>query len=155
MQKHARKFLMILLLFSVSAFQKLNAHHPQKDVDILKSKVVDEKKHIHKPSVTFMRSRSDQWVIKYNPVRLLLGSLMFVYQGYISPQLPSECLYHISCSNFSQQLIIEYGLFKGIFSTSDRLMRCNRISALDVHPLQLNSENGKVMESTEIYKMKR
>ncbi len=144
-----------MLLFCVPAFQQLNAHEPPKDVDLLKSKVVAEKQHIHKHSVKFMRSRSDKWIMKYNPVRLLFGSLMFVYQGYISPQLPSECLYHTSCSNFSQQLILEYGLIKGIFSTSDRLMRCNRISALDVHPLQVNPENGKVIESTDVYKINR
>jgi len=146
---------MIILFFATFAFEQLNAQKPQKDVDLLKSKVVEEKQHMHKHSVKFMRSRSDKWIMKYNPVRLLFGGLMFVYQGYISPQLPSECLYHTSCSNFSQQLIIEYGLIKGIFSTSDRLMRCNRISALDVHPLLLNPENGKIMESTDIYKINR
>jgi putative component of membrane protein insertase Oxa1/YidC/SpoIIIJ protein YidD len=124
------------------------------DFILLKEKPVDEKKHIHHHDVKFMRTRSDNLLIRNNPVSLFFGGLMYVYQGVISPQLPSECLYDESCSHFSQQLIADYGLFKGIFTTSDRLMRCNRLSALDIHPLMINEENGKVVESTDIYKFK-
>lgn len=153
MRKHVLNFLFIFLFFFVAALHSVSAYQPKSDVDLLKSKVVKEKQHVYQHSVKFMRTHSDHWIVKYNPVRLLFGSLMFVYQGYISPQLPSECLYQTSCSHFSQQLILEYGLIKGVFSTSDRLMRCNRISALDVHPLLVNSENGKVIESTDVYKL--
>jgi uncharacterized protein len=100
-----------------------------------------------------MRTRSRNVFIRYNPVTLSLGGLMYVYQRIISPQLPSECFYSPSCSAFSKDLIHDFGVVKGVFFTSDRLMRCNRLSALDVHPLLVNEKSGKVVESTEIYKL--
>jgi len=124
------------------------------DLMLLTEKPVDEKQHIHQHDVKFMRSRSKNFFIRNNPVSLFFGGLMYVYQGVISPQLPSECLYDETCSHFSQHLIADYGLFKGIFTTSDRLMRCNRLSALDIHPLMINEESGKVIESTDIYNFK-
>ncbi len=78
--------------------------------------------------------------------------MMFVYQRYISPQLPSECLYEHSCSSFSKELIGTYGLARGVVYTADRLTRCNRVAALDVHPLRLNEASLKVRETVEIYK---
>ncbi len=122
------------------------------DFMLLSGKSVDEKTHVHQHKVKFMRSNSKNFLIRNNPVSLFFGGLMYVYQGVISPQLPSECLYAESCSQFSKHLIADYGLFKGIFTTSDRLMRCNRLSALDVHPLMIDERSGKVIESTEIYK---
>ena len=91
---------------------------------------------------------------RYNPFGLALAGLMHVYQRVISPQLPSECLYEHSCSAFSITLIGEYGVTKGVISTADRLMRCNRIAALDVHPLTIGEASGKVQEPAAIYKMK-
>ncbi len=121
------------------------------DIALLQDKEPDEQSHIHHHDIKFMRTRSSNLFVRYNPVSLLFGGLMYAYQGYISPQLPSECLYVESCSHFSKNLIAEYGLFKGVFTTSDRLMRCNRVSALDVHPMMIDENSGKVIESVEIY----
>lgn len=123
------------------------------DILILKNKNPSEFDHIHQHNVRFMRSRSGSFIARNNPVSLFFGGMMFVYQKYVSPQLPSECLYTESCSHFSQSLIARYGLMKGVFATSDRLMRCNRISALDVHPLFIDENSGRVKESVEIYKL--
>ncbi len=99
----------------------------------------------------FMRVEGGRSLARYNPVSLGLGGLMYVYQRFISPQLPSECLYHTSCSAFSIDLIAEYGLLKGVVSTADRLMRCNRVAALDVHPIHLHPQSGRVMEGVDLY----
>lgn len=99
-----------------------------------------------------LEARSDRLVARYNPVTLTFSGMMFVYQRYLSPQLPSECLYHPSCSSFSKSLIREYGLIKGIVATADRLIRCNRVSALDIHPLLIDEEKRKVKEDTGIYR---
>ncbi len=77
---------------------------------------------------------------------------MYVYQGLISPQLPSECLYHTSCSAFSMELISEFGFTRGIIFTSDRLMRCNRVAALDIHPFFIHESSGKAVEGTGVYR---
>jgi len=91
-------------------------------------------------------------VLRYNPIALTFGGLMFVYQRFMSPQLPSECLYHPSCSSFSKSLISEYGLVVGVAATADRLMRCNRVAVFDIHPMHLDEVSGKVREEPDIYR---
>jgi len=101
---------------------------------------------------TLLMPRSTSLVVRYNPVSLTFSGMMFVYQRYLSPQLPSECLYHPSCSSFSKSLISEYGMIKGIVATADRLIRCNRVAAIDIHPILIDEQRGKVREQTDIYR---
>lgn len=96
--------------------------------------------------------RSNRLVARYNPVTITFSGMMFVYQRYMSPQLPSECLYHPSCSSFSKSLIREYGLIKGIVATADRLIRCNRVASIDIHPMLIDEQRGKVTEHPDIYR---
>lgn len=144
----------IVLFFSVILITNTfsAAAPPQSDFEMMQAKEVDENAHIHSHDIRFMRSRSGNVLIRYNPASLLFGGLMYSYQRFISPQLPSECLYVHNCSGFSKDLFYEYGLAKGLFTTSDRLLRCNRLSALDIHPLMIDENSGKVMESIDIYK---
>jgi putative component of membrane protein insertase Oxa1/YidC/SpoIIIJ protein YidD len=152
MQKLLVNFI-IVLLFAVLVPGYIKATPPVPDNKLLAMKTPEEKLYIHRHDVKFMRTRSRNFLIRYNPVTLSLGGLMYVYQRIISPQLPSECFYSPSCSAFSKDLIHDFGVVKGVFFTSDRLMRCNRLSALDVHPLLVNEKSAKVVESTEIYKL--
>jgi putative component of membrane protein insertase Oxa1/YidC/SpoIIIJ protein YidD len=144
----------IVLLFFVIVFTNFfsEAASPRSDFEMLLAKEVNENAHIHNHDIRFMRSQSENVIIRYNPLSLVFGGLMYTYQRFISPQLPSECLYVHNCSNFSKDLFYEYGLVKGLFTTSDRLLRCNRLSALDIHPLMIDENSGKVMESIDIYK---
>jgi putative component of membrane protein insertase Oxa1/YidC/SpoIIIJ protein YidD len=104
----------------------------------------------YKPKFLFIPNKK---IIKYNPISLAFGGMMFFYQKIISPQIASECPYEISCSNFSKAVITRYGLIKGIALTSYRLMRCNRLAAIDVHPLYINPA-GKIIDDPEQYKLK-
>lgn len=88
-----------------------------------------------------------------DPVSVSMSILMHAYRSYISPQLPSACLYHPSCSQFAVELIHTYGMAKGIISAADRLMRCNRMGATDIHPLTVSEELNKVVESVELYRI--
>lgn len=108
----------------------------------------------------YQRSGNDQRVIKmhkqnpiakYNPVTLILKGSMYVYQNVLSPQLARSCPYEITCSNFSKQAITEFGIVKGVFLSADRIMRCNRIGVLDVHPLDINEMNGTITDSPNKY----
>lgn len=140
----------VWLLLSSQAFGQM----AQSDMELLTSSVQPaESPHPHQ-QVELLETRSGSWLARYNPVSLTLTGLMFVYQRYISPQTPSGCLYETSCSQFSKNLIREYGLVKGVIFTADRLTRCNRVSALDVHPLVIGEQSGKVKESTDIYRLK-
>ncbi|HEX5001118.1 MAG TPA: membrane protein insertion efficiency factor YidD [Bacteroidia bacterium] len=87
-----------------------------------------------KRTVTFLASKSESAVVKYNPVTLTFGSLLYVYQRILSPQVSAECRFHMSCSAFSKAAIQDFGLIKGIALTSDRIMKCNRLAAADARP---------------------
>ena len=87
--------------------------------------------------VKWMHTKSNNAFAKYNPFTLAFSGLMYTYQRILSPQLSSSCIYTPSCSNFSKQLIHDYGLFKGLFLSADRIMRCNRVSANDISPLNI------------------
>ena len=120
-------------------------------MDMLAAKVQTSPSH-NASGPQWMNSGSDRFLVRYNPVRIGLSGLMYLYQAGISPQLPSECLYHTSCSNFSKHLISDLGLIRGIVATADRLMRCHRIAAVDIHPMHLHPVSGKVVEGTDMYK---
>lgn len=148
-----------LLLFSLVAYVtclpalSVQAGDPLSDKEILY-------KHITAGSLeapqnnSFMKTQNEGFFSNYNPFRLALGGLMYVYQQYISPQMPAECLYHTSCSAFSLSLIHEYGIIKGTVATADRLMRCNRVAVFDIHPLQIHEKSGRALEETNIYRRK-
>jgi putative membrane protein insertion efficiency factor len=149
--KSLLSFSLILLSFSA-----LFAQAPSNDLDLLRGKVSREtdfnayaragndKKvmEVHQPS----------FVAKYNPLTLLLKGTMYTYQHVISPQLSRSCPYEITCSNFSKQSIKTYGIVKGVFLSADRILRCNRIGILDVHPLDFNETTGTISDSPSRYR---
>jgi putative component of membrane protein insertase Oxa1/YidC/SpoIIIJ protein YidD len=94
--------------------------------------------------------RDKKWIIKYNPVFIVFGGALYVYQKNISPILQFGCLYEPSCSEFSRLSIREYGLLKGILMSGDRLTRCTRISIPDIHPLFFLKE--KYIDAPSFYK---
>ena len=91
--------------------------------------------------VSFMKSKSNSKIAKYNPVRLTFVGLMYTYQRFLSAQFAAECPYEISCSNFSKAVIARYGLLKGIALSADRLMRCNEFLKYDLTPVNLTKDN--------------
>ncbi|HRY33120.1 MAG TPA: membrane protein insertion efficiency factor YidD [Bacteroidales bacterium] len=102
----------------------------------------------------FMWVASSNPVLRYNPLSLGFGSLMFVYQRFISRHFSANCLYQPSCSNFSRRLIDDLGLVKGVFLSADRVMRCNRVAAVDIPASIFDRHDHKVHESTGIYRLK-
>ena len=87
-----------------------------------------------------------------NPVSLLYGGSLYVYQNFVSQHLSASCLYDPSCSDFSKQAVKEYGIFKGTLLSLDRLNRCNRIAATDLNPLQINSKSNRFSDPVKRYK---
>lgn len=84
-----------------------------------------------------------------------LSASMFVYQKYLSQVLFRDCAFQPSCSAYSKELIGDYGLFKGVIFTSDRLMRCTRIGLADKSPSYFDPQTHKHAESTSIYSAKK
>lgn len=59
-----------------------------------------------------------------NPVKIVLGGAITVYQKTLSGAQGDVCNFYPSCSHFSQQAFSKYGPFWGSLMTADRLMRC-------------------------------
>lgn len=96
--------------------------------------------------------RQQSWIARYNPVALALKGAMLGYQRLMSQQLARQCPYQLTCSNFSKQAILEYGAFKGVFLSADRIMRCNRIGLLDIKPIDIDTETGAIIDSLSRYR---
>lgn len=140
-----------ILLFTLSnlsvAQQKLN------DKDLLLKQNFTDQKFETKRKVTFLLSRKKNLLIRYNPLSLTFGGLLFVYQKFLSPQLSTNCPYNPSCSAFSKNSILRFGFIKGIALSADRLTRCNGIAAKDLSVLDF--KNGKIDDSPERYRLKK
>ncbi|MDG2341956.1 MAG: membrane protein insertion efficiency factor YidD [Cytophagales bacterium] len=50
---------------------------------------------------------------------------IILYQKLISPILPNTCRFYPSCSEYSKQAILKYGVFYGIFLSFKRLIKCH------------------------------
>jgi uncharacterized protein len=99
----------------------------------------------------FMKTRKKTFISHYNPLTLGMGAVMYSYQHVISPLLSRSCPYQISCSNFAKLSIREWGPFKGVFISADRILRCNRLSLLNISPLKINPKTGKILDEPSWY----
>ncbi len=78
-----------------------------------------------------------------NPVSLIYGGSLYVYQNLFSQHLSASCLYSPSCSDFSKHAVKEFGLVKGTLLSFDRLSRCNRIAATDLNLKEIDRKTHK------------
>ena len=125
------KFIIIIIIFSFFLSNNLFAQLNANDLNLVKKADFKEEKYEYKRKVKFLDTKTKNVIVKYNPVSLTLGSLLYVYQKFISPQFATNCPYEVSCSEFSKVAIRRYGILKGIFLTSDRLTRCTQFAAID------------------------
>jgi len=110
---------------------------------------LQDQSHFHKRD--YMFKEETNLLIKYNPVSLSLGGLMYLYQNTLSQQLSASCLFEPSCSQYGKHAIRHYGIFKGIFLTADRITRCNKIAARDIHPLTINTKSRRAKDPVNLY----
>ncbi len=103
---------------------------------------------------SFLVTKEDPFIDKINPIKLTFGGLLYFYQTSLSKHFSADCLYEPSCSNFSKDVISHYGLIKGIFLTSDRLSRCNRIAQTSLHPLTINPRTRHSSDDWSRYQFK-
>jgi uncharacterized protein len=87
-----------------------------------------------------------------NPISLIYGGALYVYQNFISQHFSADCLYDPGCSDFSKQAVKEYGLLKGGLLTFDRLSRCNRIAATDLNMGMMDQKTHRFSDSITRYK---
>lgn len=147
------KYGIILLCFVFSISLRINAQTTSgADTFLLKKQDFnDHTFDARKPTFLFRYSKSV--LIKYNPVTLSFGGLLFFYQKAISPQISANCPYEINCSNFGKQCIQHYGFIKGISLTADRLTRCTQFTLIDMVPIMLTKEK-RIIDPVEQYTLK-
>ena len=149
MQKRKNKFTLFFILLFISYYKtlaqqtsiysdlKLMSNQSAANEDVgryYKSNINDQK----------IISTTSNKIAKYNPISLSLIGLMWTYQNILSPQLSRSCPYEITCSNFAKKSIIQFGFFKGIIMASDRILRCNKLSILDVYHYDIRTDNGLI-----------
>ena len=121
-----------------------------RDLELVFNTHFDKQEEAYRPGFMFITQHK---LIRYHPVSLACGGLMYFYQAVLSPQISAECPYEISCSNFGKACIKKYGIVKGIALASGRIMRCTRIASVDIHPLYID-EKGMIIDNPEDYKLK-
>ena len=50
------------------------------------------------------------------------------YRNYISILKLPSCRYYPTCSRYTEDAIVKYGLFKGLLKGAWRILRCNPLS---------------------------
>ena len=61
------------------------------------------------------------------PANLAL-KLIAAYQKYLRPVIPAGCRFKPSCSEYTKQAILKYGLIKGVFKGLIRILHCHPFS---------------------------
>ncbi len=51
--------------------------------------------------------------------------LIWFYKAAISPLLPPSCRFYPSCSTYAVEALEKHGIFKGLYLTVRRIVRCN------------------------------
>ncbi|MBI4930892.1 MAG: membrane protein insertion efficiency factor YidD [Bacteroidetes bacterium] len=147
----SKQFVVCSFWFVVSS--PLLAQPKLSDKDLLLKQNFYEQKFETKRKVSFLLARKKKPIIRYNPVSLTFGGLLFVYQKFLSAQISNNCPYNPSCSGFSKNSILRYGFVKGIALSADRLTRCNNLAAHDISFLDF--KDGKIEDNPEKYRLKK
>ena len=65
-----------------------------------------------------------------NIMTLVLIKLIKAYKFLVSPLLGNSCRYLPTCSDYSIEALKTYGLIKGIFMSTKRILTCHPIKFL-------------------------
>jgi len=55
----------------------------------------------------------------------MILSIIKFYQRFISPYLGRNCRFYPSCSEYCSRAIEKHGVFKGLFFSFRRILKCN------------------------------
>jgi putative membrane protein insertion efficiency factor len=139
---------LLLVFFSIAGFAQ--------PIDVLSDLLLADsvsKQHVHHPGKRIYIFKNQPKTFKNsNPLSLIYGGSLYVYQNFVSQHFSADCLYDPSCSDFSKQAVKEYGLFKGGLLSFDRLNRCNRIAATGLDPGTINKKSHRFSDSIKRYK---
>jgi len=75
-----------------------------------------------------VRGRIEQPCVRYDVVKTIVLGLIRFYQRVISRALPPTCRFYPSCSQYTYEAIIKYGLVKGGWLGVKRIARCHPLN---------------------------
>ncbi|MCK4330570.1 membrane protein insertion efficiency factor YidD [candidate division WOR-3 bacterium] len=61
-------------------------------------------------------------------MKYVLILVLNIYKKIISPLFPPSCRFYPTCSEYTKEAIIRYGVFKGLGLGIWRVLRCNPFS---------------------------
>ena len=76
--------------------------------------------------------------IIFYPFKLICIGLIYIYKILISPILPKSCKFTPSCSTYGITALKKFGIFKGIFLTAKRIIKCNHFNQGGLDPVPDN-----------------
>lgn len=102
---------------------------------------------------TYIYKDEPSVIKKINPINVLFGGALYIYQNIVSRHISSDCLYTPSCSEFGKEAIREFGIIKGLCLSVDRVHRCDKFSAADLKKINADTVTHKYPDP--IYKYKK
>ncbi len=66
---------------------------------------------------------------------VVIGALRF-YKRWISPMLPAACRYQPTCSEYMLEAVAKYGVLRGVWLGTCRLLRCHPFHAGGYDPVR-------------------
>ena len=66
--------------------------------------------------------------------------MLNVYQKHISILISADCLYTLSCSRYSREVVNKHGLILGVLLSADRLSRCAFFCSKDIPQYKINND---------------
>jgi putative membrane protein insertion efficiency factor len=87
------------------------------------------------------RSKLINWtwkLLKLKRIKLKKIIILLIrgYQIIISPLLPKSCRFYPTCSQYTILAIEKYGVFKGVFLGSKRILKCHPFHPGGYDPLK-------------------
>jgi putative membrane protein insertion efficiency factor len=150
MQKSVNSVLIISLFASVGVLCSAQQISVKSDVELIHAQLSRLDPDPFKRPYIYQHETS--FIKKYNPISLLIGSSLYVYQNVFSKHISADCLFTPSCSEFSKQAIKEFGLLKGTLLSIDRVNRCNRIAATDLKHYSLDTKTNRYPDPVSRHK---
>ena len=68
-------------------------------------------------------------------MRSIVLGVIAIYQRAISPGLRRRCRYEPTCSHYGAQAVREFGILRGLFLATWRVLRCNPLSPGGLDPV--------------------
>ena len=58
-----------------------------------------------------------------------------LYKRFLSPLLPPACRFHPTCSDYALEAFEKYGVLKGLYLATRRLLRCHPLCEGGIDPV--------------------